>query len=262
MINREAYSSLVLPLLDQMQSITLDQMHGIRLMNRTDTKFVTDFDHLYRMVEKIRDTYYVQEVDCLRVADYQTVYLDLPDHGYYVMHHNGKFPRQKVRVRTYRDSDISFLEIKRKNNHGRTRKVRMMVPDPDRLLEAGSDLFLNENLHVRLSELNPTLVNHFQRITFVNVAKTERLTIDLDLHFHNLETGVKVYMGNLVIIELKRDGHLPSPVLPVLRELRIRPLGFSKYCIGSALTNAALKCNRFKRRIHDIQKRTKGYIYS
>ena len=57
-----------------------------------------------------------------------------------------------------------------------------------------------------------------------------------------------------VIIELKRDGHQPSPILPKLLQLRIHPHGFSKYCIGSALTNEALRRNRFKPRLHYVQK--------
>ena len=61
-------------------------------------------------------------------------------------------------------------------------------------------------------------------------------------------------MGDLVIIELKRDGHQPSPILSKLLQLRIHPHGFSKYCIGSALTNEALRRNRFKPRLHYVQK--------
>jgi hypothetical protein len=61
-------------------------------------------------------------------------------------------------------------------------------------------------------------------------------------------------MDGLVIIELKRDGLLPSPVLEMLRTLRIHPHGFSKYCMGSALTNGNLPVNRFKRKLIEIRK--------
>ena len=44
-------------------------------------------------------------------------------------------------------------------------------------------------------------------------------------------------MAPLVIVELKRDGLCYSPVLEMLRVLRVFPHGFSKYCMGSALTN-------------------------
>lgn len=262
MVESGVYALQLLPLLEQMQPITLDQMHSIRLMNRTDTKFVTNLQHLLQILELVRTSYFVQEIEHLRIADYQTVYWERPGHEFYTMHHNGKYPRQKVRVRTYCDSDISFLEVKQKNNRRRTNKVRMMVPAPDRLLEAGGDSFLREHLQLGLSDLHPAVMNRFHRITLVNKAKTERLTVDLDIRFRNLETGEETDMDNLVIIELKRDGYVPSPILSVLRDLRIRPLGFSKYCIGSVLTNGTLKKNRFKRRIHDIRKRMQANNYS
>ena len=96
--------------------------------------------------------------------------------------------------------------------------------------------------------------NHFHRITLVNKAKTERLTIDTDLQFHNVQTDTDRHMGDLVIIELTRAGLVYSPVLEMLRQLRIFPHGFSKYCMGSALTNPNLPVNRFKPKLIDIRK--------
>lgn len=83
---------------------------------------------------------------------------------------------------------------------------------------------------------------------------TERLTIDTDLSFQNLTTGMKCSLPKLAIIELKRDGLQPSPILPMLRELRIHPGGFSKYCIGEALTNPSLRINRLKPRLQKLMK--------
>ena len=57
-----------------------------------------------------------------------------------------------------------------------------------------------------------------------------------------------------MIIELKRDGLVYSPVLNMLRQLRIHPHGFSKYCMGSALTNPQLSVNRFKCKLIEINK--------
>ena len=102
--------------------------------------------------------------------------------------------------------------------------------------------------------MHPALQNSFDRITLVNRAKTERLTIDIDLKFHNLITGREISLSNLAIVELKRDGLLPSPVLDLLLQLRIMPMGFSKYCMGSALTNPDLKTNRFKERLRLIDR--------
>ena len=54
--------------------------------------------------------------------------------------------------------------------------------------------------------------------------------------------------------DLKRDGNVFSPVLDILRQLRIHPSGFSKYCIGSLMTNGRLKHNRFKPKMIRISK--------
>jgi hypothetical protein len=61
-------------------------------------------------------------------------------------------------------------------------------------------------------------------------------------------------MGPIVIIELKRDGLVFSPVLSMLRELHIKPHGFSKYCMGAAMTNESLPVNLFKQKLRDIEK--------
>ena len=158
-------------------------------------------------------------------------------------------------MRTYVASDESFLEVKKKDNHGKTHKKRVKVPSLQAVMEEnfGED-FLEQRTGWHFDELKPTVGNRFNRITLVNFDKTERLTIDFNIHFHNLETGKEKDMNPIVVIELKRDGRAPSPILPLLRELRIKPSGFSKYCIGATVTNDALQVNRFKKRLIKINK--------
>ena len=241
-------------LLANLQPITLEEMSGIRLMNRTDTKFVTNKETLARLLEKAQGKYYAQFNEGSKIADYMTTYWDTEGHKFYFEHHNGRAPRQKVRVRTYMDSNLTFLEIKTKNNHGRTKKKRVAVPDQQITGEGGNEEFLQERVHLSLADIHPTVRNRFRRITLVNYGKTERLTIDYDVHFHNIETGKDANVGPLVIIELKRDGNVFSPVLDIIRELRIKPSGFSKYCIGSVMTNSSLKQNMFKQKLVKLNK--------
>ena len=241
-------------LLTNLKPITLDEMKDIRLMNRTDTKFVTNKENLARLLELAQGKYYAQFNEGSKIANYMTTYWDTENHKFYLEHHNGRAPRQKVRVRTYMDSDITFLEIKTKNNHGRTKKKRVEVPSQQITGEGGNEEFLQERVHLGLSDIHPTVRNQFHRITLVNYEKTERLTIDYDVSFHNMETGRSADVGQLVIIELKRDGNVFSPVLDMLRQLRIKPSGFSKYCIGSVMTNDGLKQNNFRERMVTFSK--------
>lgn len=254
------------------QPIGLDQMSGVKLMNRTDTKYVVRLSKLAELLEAASADYFVQtNKDGERVAGYHTIYLDTPDHQMYTRHEVGHRPRQKVRMRTYMDTGEAFLEIKHKNNHGRTAKKRSQMQVPNDPVEANALVpSILERLHqgprfthvdgqvepdpLQPDTLQPQLENFFDRITLVNYAMTERLTIDLNLRFHNLETQGDASLAQLAIIELKRDGHNPSPMHDLLLRMHIHPGGFSKYCIGQALTNPTLRNNNFKEKIQWIKK--------
>ncbi len=233
--------------------ITLSEMSGVKLMNRTDTKFVTTLPKLIELLGMAHDDYFAQEIDGERNMLYDTTYFDTRTFGMYQEHQTGHTNRQKIRFRTYVSSNLQFMEIKTKNNHGRTKKKRIEVADMD-LNDATKRTFIDEHLHFNVDELIPHMHNYFHRITLVNRAKTERLTIDTALEFNNVQTDTHRNMGDLVIIELKRDGLVYSPVLEMLRQLRIHPHGFSKYCMGAAMTNDQLPVNLFKQKLRDVEK--------
>ena len=249
--------------LEQLKTISLDEMGSIKLMNRTDTKFVTSKQKLAELLELAQGQYFALMKDGLRIAKYRTTYWDTHEHLFYLEHHNGHAPRQKIRIRTYMDSNDTFLEVKTKNNHGRTKKKRISVPTPELtdVLAAGGTPFIQGLTGQTFDDIMPTVENQFQRITLVNYGKTERLTIDFNVRFHNYETDTDAQTGDLVIIELKRDGNVFSPILDMLRKVRIKPHGFSKYCIGSAMTNGELKNNNFKFKMITISKLT-GYHFT
>ncbi len=233
--------------------ITLAEMKSVKLMNRTDTKFVTTLPMLEKLLEMAQGDYFAQEIDGERNMLYDTTYFDTLDYGMYQEHQTGHTNRQKIRFRTYVSSNLQFMEIKTKNNHGRTKKKRIEVTDMD-LHDATKREFISQNLHFNVDLLIPHMHNYFHRITLVNRAKTERLTIDTDLQFNNMVTNQSRHMGELVIIELKRDGMVFSPVLEMLRTLRIHPHGFSKYCMGAAMTNQELPVNLFKPKLRDVER--------
>ena len=249
----------IIELLEKLPPISLSEMKDIKLMNRIDKKYLATLDQLKQLLVLAQGKYMVQQIEGKRYNRYHTIYLDTPDEEMYTMHHNGRLVRQKVRVRTYLDSGDTFLEVKNKNNHGRTKKKRMTVGSIHTLREDGGDTLLAKHAHYLLDDLVPKVENRFERITLVNMAKTERLTIDCHVKFHHCETDINSTYDRLVIIELKRDGNVYSPVKDMLRELRIKPSGFSKYCIGSALTKPTLKRNRFKPRFTKIGKLLNKY---
>lgn len=240
-------------LLTDYPPITLEQMHGVKLLNRIDTKYVTTVDMLAKFLRMARDRYYVQDFHGRRLMPYHTVYLDTPDLRMYLDHQRGKKHRYKVRMRMYENEMESFVEVKNKSNKGRTKKKRIEIPD---LKYEGQMMqeFVDEKTPYDSAMLAPTIENRFHRITLVNKEKTERLTIDVDLWFHNVVNDNVKEMPNHVIIELKRDGLIPSPAIEMLRLLGIRKCGFSKMALGMAMTSPELKQNLFKQRIRLLSK--------
>lgn len=237
--------------------ISLAEMESVKLMNRIDTKFVVPACLLPEMLRLAQADYYIQEIDGQRFAAYDTLYYDTPDMQMYIRHHDRQLRRQKIRVRTYIDSDLTFLEVKNKNNKGRTKKKRIVVQTNDlQDIDAGQREWLAGKAWYDVATLQPQLHTRFERITLVNRAKTERLTIDTALRWENVQTGQTAALGDAVVVELKRDGNQPSGMLDILRSLRIKPLSMSKYCIGVALTNPTVKNNRFRPKLRKIQKLT------
>ena len=106
----------ILQTLKEYIPISLEEMSGIKLMNRTDTKYVTSYQILKEILLAAGHDYRVQEVNGEYNIAYHTIYLDTADRDMYLTHQNGRVVREKIRIRTYVDSDLTFLEVKNKNN--------------------------------------------------------------------------------------------------------------------------------------------------
>lgn len=238
-----------------MKPITLDEMKSVQLMNRIDTKYVVTDTQLREILSRVCDSYYAQEVENNRFSPYRTLYYDTPELAMYIAHHNRHLAREKVRVRTYVDTDLTFCEIKHKNNKGRTRKERIKMERVDNIVEnPNTAAFLAERQPYEVGSLRPQLETAFNRVTLVNFEKTERLTIDCDLTFNDKMSGKVAKMAPLVVMELKQDGRAHSLLKDVLFDMRIKPFKISKYCIGICLTRPEVKQNRFKKKLMKIDK--------
>ena len=244
----------LIPLLTTYDSISLEEMGKVRLMNRTDTKYVVSLSLLEELLRRGAGRYRVQEVNGEHMPLYRTTYMETPDYAMYKAHLCGKKCREKIRVRTYDVSGVSFLEVKNKSNKGRTKKKRIQVQDISTLKLDGGNEFLRRHAWYGLDDLSFLLENAFNRITLVDKDMTERLTIELGVRFHNLRTGNSGSLERLAIVELKRAGKAYSRMAEIMKELRVQPCGFSKYCIGTALTSPDLKQNRFKPKLRMAEK--------
>ena len=244
-------------ILSAMAPISIAEMDAVKLMNRIDTKYVTTQAVLMDLLRDAASAgYRVLEADGARISPYDSVYYDTPALKSFYDHRNKRLVRQKVRTRQYCSGE-TFLEIKRKNNHGRTKKKRCPIPAGSMMDFRGDKAatdYLASHSDYTAEVLTPSLETIFRRITLVNAARTERLTIDMDLCFKNLRTGIEASLKDAVIIELKQDGRAASEMKGILLNHRIHPFRVSKYCIGVSLTDPGVIPGRFKEKIRGIEK--------
>lgn len=242
--------------LQRLAPVGLEEMESIRLMNRIDTKYLTDCNTLLKVLEDAAACgYRALCADGTKLIPYDSVYYDTSDLKMFTDHRNRKLVRQKVRTRCYLSSGLTFLEIKRKNNHGRTKKKRIDIP-ADKLADFRTDVrataYLAGHSSFTADRISPELHTRFSRITLVNPEMTERLTLDMDLHFENIRYGTTASLPGAVIIELKQDGRQPSRMRPILLARRVKPFRISKYCVAVTLTDPCARQGRFKLKIKKI----------
>ncbi len=242
-----------LPILRQFEPITLKEMDSVKLMNRTDTKFIFNMSQFDAIILEIKDHYRVLEVEGKRLSRYETLYYDTKDLELYHKHHVGKLNRYKIRHRTYIESSIGFLEVKFKNNKGRTIKTRISKKDVPFEWEDESKTFLDKSLPFESMKLVPVIWINYSRLTLVNKKSAERLTIDLGLEF--VRDKVSQKFNRLVIAEVKQEKRRASPFMDVMKKYHIREGSISKYCMGIAFTHDNVKKNNFKNKLKTINKK-------
>jgi hypothetical protein len=240
------------------EPITLDEMDSVKLMNRTDTKYVFSIDYLPGILSAMIPNYRLLEINNVRQHRYESLYFDTKDFLFYRQHQNGKLNRYKLRFRKYVDSGgLSFFEIKFKNNKERTIKERTKVKEISFVISGKAEEFLKKNTPFEQSELfEPKTQINYIRMTFINKFFPERLTIDTNLTINKI-SGSELYMQfpKMVIAEAKQEKtNHASPFIRLIRQHNIREGGISKYCFGIYNLFDEVKKNNFKPRVRFIDK--------
>ena len=227
-------------------------MDDVKLMSRTDTKFAFKANKMPLLLQKLLPFYRVLAIDGELIHDYKSLYYDTDNREFYLDHHNGRVNRNKIRFREYVGSKLTFLEIKRKNNKGKTIKKRMRVDAISNELSEKQQNYI-EKIIGRPMEVNAKQWINFSRITFVHKTQKERLTIDVNLTFENSDE--KGDMKHIVIAEVKQERmSRSSDFMRIAKEMHILPIRISKYCLTTLALNPELKKNRFKEKVLFINK--------
>ncbi|MCB9224238.1 MAG: polyphosphate polymerase domain-containing protein [Crocinitomicaceae bacterium] len=231
------------PIISSFEPIFLDEMKGVELMNRVDTKFLIGRSVFNEILKELAVGYKALEIKGEKMIEYSTLYFDTPRFQLYLDHHNSRVDRFKVRIRNYVSSGLFYLEIKHKYK-GRTDKNRISLPGFEEDLQLHSREFIHATIGHEVG-LESKLWNSFDRITLVSKTDKERLTIDLNLTYRSGDNTV--VKDEVVVAELKQEKlNRNSLFYQLMKKNQIRPHGFSKYCIGAVTLYDDLKYNNFK----------------
>lgn len=248
----------IIQILNKFEPITLKEMDSVKLMNRSDTKFIFRIDQLPFFLNLLSENFYVLDVDGVRQSRYETLYYDTEDFSFFNDHQRGKANRNKVRHRLYVDSNLHFFEIKNKNNKGRTIKERIKLKQVEYSITGKSENFLYEKIHLKGIQLKPVLWGNYSRITLVNKYLPERLTIDTNLYFKNDDNQKAI--PEIVIAELKQDKSSKSFFAQLMHNSHIKQASISKYCYGVIFLYENIKMNNFKPNLITLNKICYGKI--
>jgi hypothetical protein len=232
--------------------ISLKEMDHVQLLDRVDTKYIINIGQMEELLSEIREQYSALSIEGVMIHPYETLYFDTPEFNLYLMHHNGKRNRYKLRCRRYVNSGIAYFEIKSKTNTCRTIKKRVRIESiPDELDETLNQ-YIGSHIPRHFENYVPSLRVYFERLTLVSKSASERLTFDTHLRYS--ANGIDKSIENLVIVEVKQEKDSVSLFRELMKQKGLPMNYLSKYCMGVICLNKEVKKNNFKRKISELNK--------
>lgn len=229
-----------LDLLQKFETLSLtDLQNKAPLLEREDKKFVLALKQINSVLEECLEEYQILKIDTDLFFEYKTAYYDTKDLQLYQNHHSGKGNRNKIRERLYVNSGLKFVEIKNKNNKGKTIKHRL---ETDTILHTKDFVAIHTGLSI--SDLEKTLSIEYSRITLLHKKNLEKVTLDYNLIFSNDVVTVKY--DNIVIAEVKTEKTTTIKFCSIMKKYAVREGSLSKYCLGLVSLNNKIKHNNFK----------------
>ena len=228
--------------------ITLSELDSVALMDRKESKFIIPDYWCEGISETLKIDFRILDINGNKCFRYKNLYFDTKNNITLEDHIRGRNNRFKIRIRNYVDSELTFLEVKRRNVYGRSTKYRITRKGEQwdcPLTEEEKD-FLKE--HVPFADkLRPILYSSYSRYTLASLERNERITFDTELTFNTMDDGEYSPLPGLSLVELKQndtDRRSPLHLAFRSRKDRIAPLGrslsVSKYTIGRLKTDKNL----------------------
>lgn len=259
------------------ESIDLNFLENLNLLDRFDTKFVVNFNSLNQLLFELKNDFYILEINNFRIFNYTSVYYDDNAYFFYYQHHNNAANRLKIRNRFYHETEKLFFEIKQKLTSQKTIKFRKLTNESNIVENFINDKSYDNLKEIKNLDLVEKLIIKYKRITLISKDLNEKITIDIDLEFENSANSIldnnSLYkfsneiqlkdniLPNICVIEVKQiKAHYNTNIFQLLRNLNYKAdISFSKYCIGLILTGENVKYNLFKPTLLQIEKVAKNY---
>ncbi len=223
------------------------------MLTRVDNKYLINQQQLGSLLQEVGQCYRVLTIDGKNVFAYRSKYFDDNYRAYYE-HHQGRRRRFKLRIRDYVDSGAFYFELKLKGLRGQTVKFREScdsfslheLDDRSHYYLLARDWY-ESTYHRRFPEqLSASLIVSYSRIALVSVQGQERVTIDTNIAYQDIQTGRSWALSdNVAMVETKtRKGVGVMDRLLKKNGYRQVPR-CSKYCLGLAQGNLVDRSNRF-----------------
>jgi hypothetical protein len=222
------------------------------LSRRLDRRYLVSVADIARVLATLAPTHRVLEIAGRRRLAYRSVYFDDPARATLRAHAQGRRRRFKCRTRVYADTATAFFEVKLKDRRGETVKRRQphaaedaatLTPDAEAFLAAVlGEAYGTTPPHA----LAPVLHNRFERLTVADLGGGSRMTCDLGIEVAHTSGAAARLRADLAIVETKsRTGRSKADAL--LLAAGARPVAFSKYAVGLALTEPGRYDHRWRR---------------
>lgn len=239
------------PLQRPFNPVSLRQLNAkAAMLERLDNKYVVSAAVLHSAAAELARHFDVLEIDGRQAFTYATCYFDDADRRCYFDHHQGRRRRVKVRIRSYLDAGLCFVEVKLKDKRGITVKKRLPY-EPGRFgaLDETALAYVRNAYHEQYREEFPCQLSRaidmrYVRMTLVAKEGGERMTIDSGLQFFSAGSAHAISEDRF-ILETKsaRGNGIADRILRALHQHPVKHC--SKYCTGIAILNPGTKHNKF-----------------
>ncbi|MEU4692847.1 polyphosphate polymerase domain-containing protein [Actinoplanes sp. NPDC023714] len=232
-----------------MMTISLEELVSeAALLTRLDRKYLIPAAELPELLDRMPAGVRMLEIDGRRSFAYRSIYFDTPGLDSYRAAATGRRRRFKIRIRTYLDSGLDFVEVKTRGARGVTVKERIPYEGDGSCLGSAGLSYAAEVLHsAGISpegfDFRPVMATYYRRTTLYVPATGSRVTVDSDLAWM-LPDGATRRMPDSVVVETK-SARAASDVDRLLWSLGHRPRRISKYATGLAALRPDLPANKW-----------------